>query len=69
MITQDSIALTIHEVTPSGCEYETRAHNWGQYTPAVITTDLTQKYLIKISILQSCATQVGIHQEKNELSR
>ena len=39
------------------------AHKWGQYTPALITTHLIQKYQIKISILQSCATQVGILQE------
>ena len=39
------------------------AHKWGQYTPALITTHLIQKYPIKISILQSCATQVGILQE------
>ena len=45
------------------------AHKWGQYTPALITTHLIQKYPMKISILQSCATQVGILQEKNELSQ
>ena len=39
------------------------AHKWGQYTPALITTHLIQKYPIKISILQSYATQVGILQE------
>ena len=43
---------------PTSC-----AHRWGQYTPTLITTHLIQKYLIKISILQSCATQVGILQE------
>ena len=32
--------------------------------PALITTHLIQKYPIKISILKSCATQVGILQEK-----
>ena len=40
------------------------AHQWGQYTPALITTHLIQKYPIKISILQSCASQVGILQKK-----
>ena len=40
------------------------AHKWGQYTPTLITTHLIQKYPIKISILQLCATQVGILQEK-----
>ena len=39
------------------------AHKWRQYTPALITTHLIQIYPIKISILQSCATQVGILQE------
>ena len=39
------------------------AHKWGQYTPTLTTTHLIQKYPIKISILQSCATQVGILQE------
>ena len=45
------------------------AHKWGQYTPALISTHLIQKYPIKISILQSCATQVGILQENIELSQ
>ena len=40
------------------------AHKWGQYTSALITTHLIQKYPIKISILQSCATQVEILQEQ-----
>ena len=40
------------------------AHEWGQYTPALITIHLIQNYPIKISISQSCATQVGIPQEK-----
>ena len=40
------------------------AHKWGQYTPALITTHLIQKYPIKIFILQSCATQVGIFRKK-----
>ena len=39
------------------------AHKWGQYTPALITTHLIQKYTINVSILQSCATQMGILQE------
>ena len=39
---------------PTSC-----VHKWGQYTPALITTHLIQKYRIKISILQSYATQVG----------
>ena len=38
-------------------------HKWGQYTPALITTHLIQKYPIKIFILQSCATQMGFFQE------
>ena len=49
------------------CQYSHNtscAHTRGQYTPALITTHLIQKYPIKISILQSCATQVGILQEK-----
>ena len=38
-------------------------HKWGQYTPILIITHIIQKYPIKIFILQSCATQVGILQE------
>ena len=45
------------------------AHKWGQHNPALITTHLIQIYPIQISILQSCATQVGILQEKTELSQ
>ena len=41
----------------------------GKYTPALITTYLIQKYPIKISILQSCATHMGILQENTELSQ
>ena len=47
------------------------AHKWKQYTPAVITTHLIQKYIIKIYILPSCATQVGIfgHQRAENEAR
>ena len=38
-------------------------------SPFLITIHLIRKYPVKIFILQSCATHVGILHEKNELSQ
>ena len=48
----------------SGPNLTSCAHKWGQYTPTLITMHLVQQYPIRISILKSCATQVGILQQK-----
>ena len=51
------------QIHPQTHKQTSCAHKWGQYTPTLITTHLIQKYPIKTSILQLCATEVGILQE------